>query len=115
MMGEADFLLNFGNSLTYMTPCKIFEYASFGKPIISTMPIDNEPGSAYLKDYPLALLLRDSDPAEERLDSLSRFLSENKGRRVALSELRELYPNCRPRVTAQEILSSGEDVDVRVK
>ena len=108
MMGEADFLLNFGNSLTYMTPCKIFEYASFGKPIISTMPIDNEPGAGYLKDYPLALLLRDSDPAEERLARLSLFLSENKGRRVDLSELRELYPNCRPRVTAQEILSASK-------
>lgn len=59
MIGQADILVNFGNNNPSMTPCKIFEYMSLGKPIVSTMPINNEPSSAYLQKYPSALLLKE--------------------------------------------------------
>ena len=59
MIREADFLVNFGNSNPAMTPCKIFEYMSSGKPVISTAPIENEPGLAYLEKYPGRLVIRE--------------------------------------------------------
>lgn len=59
MVGQADILVNFGNNNPSMTPCKIFEYMSSGKPIVSTMPINNEPSSTYLEKYPSVLLLKE--------------------------------------------------------
>ena len=59
LMQNADFLVNFGNNDSHMTPCKIFEYMSIGKPIISTSPIKNEPSSIYLEKYPRSLIIKD--------------------------------------------------------
>ncbi len=61
MMKEADFLLNIGNSLSYMVPSKIFEYISYGKRIISTYRIDDDPCIPYLKKYPSSLLINEHE------------------------------------------------------
>ncbi len=54
---RSDVLINIGNTNRNMTPCKIFEYMSTGKKILSTYPIDDEPSIFYLKKYSNALLL----------------------------------------------------------
>lgn len=54
---QADVLVNIGNTNPNMTPSKIFEYLSFGKPILSTMAVAGEPSRRYLEQYPLALVL----------------------------------------------------------
>lgn len=82
---EADYLVNFGNSLSYMVPSKIFEYMAAKKPIISSQVIDNDPSAAYLRHYPAALVLRsgEGDPGKEIEDFLEKC-NENSG-----EELRE--------------------------
>lgn len=60
IMEQADVLINIGNTNANMTPCKIFEYMSMGKKIISTYPIPNEPSLVYLKKYEASLLLDES-------------------------------------------------------
>lgn len=64
-MAEADYLVNIGNSLTTMVPCKIFEYMSFGKPIVSTYKLLDDPCIGYLKQYQNAISLDEhADPAK---------------------------------------------------
>lgn len=69
LMKSADFLINFGNNNSYMTPCKIFEYMSFSKPIISLSPIENEPSAIYLEQYPISLILKEYQ-GDVELDAL---------------------------------------------
>lgn len=72
---KADILLNLGNNLSSMTPSKIFEYISTGKPIISTAPIANEPCIPYLSKYGNACVLYEDKGIEDSVALLKRFMS----------------------------------------
>ena len=74
---EADFLVNIGNSITTMVPSKIFEYMSYGKPIIATYDIVEEPSKKYLESYPEALLLFGKNRAEENVRLLGEFIEQS--------------------------------------
>lgn len=77
MISSADFLINFGNNNTHMTPCKIFEYMSYGKPIISVSPIKDEPSSRYLEKYPLSLIIKEyENNVAEDIEKLKNFVSQ---------------------------------------
>ncbi len=78
MMESADVLVNFGNTNSHMTPSKIFEYMSFGKPILSTAPIPNEPSIPYLEQYPFHCIIDYSIPLAENAEKVSAFLQETK-------------------------------------
>lgn len=79
-IAQADFLLNIGNSNPNMTPSKIFEYMSFGKPVISTIPVREEPSRRYLEKYPLALLLDEKkDDVRRAAMKVSAFIAEYSG------------------------------------
>jgi glycosyltransferase involved in cell wall biosynthesis len=84
---EADFLINIGNAVSTMVPSKIFEYMSYGKPIISTFDIADEPSKKYLEKYPLALLLSGENSPEENAREIDIFISNNLGKTVEFEEL----------------------------
>lgn len=84
-MEEADYLVNFGNSLSYMVPSKIFEYMAAKKPIISTQVVENDPSAAYLRHYPAALVLRPGEEDPSR--AIEAFLKQCEGGSV--EKLRE--------------------------
>ena len=73
----ADILLNLGNNLTTMTPSKIFEYISAGKPIISTAPITDEPCIPYLTKYGNACILYENKDIEESVALMAGFISSS--------------------------------------
>lgn len=88
---EADFLINIGNSVSTMVPSKVFEYMSYGKPIISTYDIEDEPSKKYLEKYPLALLLSGETSPEENAKKIESFINENLGKTVAFEDLTEMF------------------------
>ena len=91
---KADFLVNFGNSNKNMTPSKVFEYMSYGKPIISTAPIEEEPSINYLKKYPLTCILYEKDNKVDNIEKLLEFIQNNYNKSVNSSDLiNELYLN----------------------
>ena len=100
---SADFLVNFGNNDISMTPSKIFEYMSTGKPVISTAPIKDEPGAKYLEKYPVCCILNEyCDTPEEMSEKLSLFLHEAHGKTVDTSSLKnEFYLNTPQAFTEQ--------------
>lgn len=96
---QADILLNLGNSNPNMTPSKIFEYMSFGKPIISTMNIDNESSSQYLKYYPICLVLDERTCSYENAAlQIEEFIFNNKEKKINFNEIQNRFyknsPEC---------------------
>lgn len=97
IVNEADILLNFGNVNPAMVPCKIFEYMSSGKPVISTYPIDNEPSIEYLKHYPSTLLLDERREDYERAaEEIEGFIIHTKNTQVDFEQLCIRFPKNTP-------------------
>lgn len=93
-IANADVLINIGNLVSTMVPSKIFEYMSYGKPIISTFEIENEPSAGYLKNYPLALLLNGNDGADKNGRKIDEFLNEQLGKTVPFENVeQDFYKN----------------------
>lgn len=72
---SADILLNLGNNLMTMTPSKIFEYISTGKPIISTAPIKDEPCIPYLERYGNACIIYEDKEVDESVALATKFIA----------------------------------------
>lgn len=94
---DADILVNLGNNIKEMTPSKIFEYMSYGKPIISTMPISDEPSAAYLQHYPISYLLKYKDiDYEAEAEKLEKWIDETIGKRIDFSLIKILFKKNTP-------------------
>lgn len=90
-LSEADIMLNVGNLVSTMVPSKIFEYMSYGKPIISTYEIDGEPSAEYLRDYPYALLLDGRESSETNAEKIKAFIGASLGKHTDYEELKESF------------------------
>ena len=71
---SADILLNFGNANPCMIPCKIFEYISTGKKILSFTHSEKDSSLPYLKVYPNALIIDENGNEEENLKKIKEFM-----------------------------------------
>ncbi len=104
LLSEASMLLNLGNKNAALTPSKIFEYMSYGKPIISTFCVDNDSSATYLRRYPCALLLderdADLDGAAERL---RRFILDNRNTVIPYGETERRFYGNTPSATIEAL------------
>lgn len=73
---NADILLNFGNANPCMIPCKIFEYISTGKKILSFTHSEKDSSLPYLKIYPNALIIDENGNEEENLQKIKEFMAK---------------------------------------
>jgi hypothetical protein len=100
---RSDVLINIGNTNRNMTPCKIFEYMSTGKKILSTFPIENEPSVFYLKKYSNALLLDERRRDYANLaDEVVSFINK-KTRSVDSCTLKKLFYENTPQAFVAEL------------
>ena len=105
ILANADILINLGSNNQRQIPSKIFEYMSLGKPIISFYNYDEEPSLPYLRQYPLALLIReDWDKVEENVDQMEKFIRENVGKYVPFETVKSLFPCNTPEYTARKLI-----------
>lgn len=58
---KSDILINFGNINSNLVPSKIFEYMSYGKPIISTYTSLDDTSLTYLRKYPVVFFIYEHD------------------------------------------------------
>lgn len=108
IMLQADAFINIGNSFPNMVPSKIFEYMSYGKPIISTYSIDNEPSIEYLEKYPLSLLLNDKESSENNARLIEKFLSTVPGQKISFAELNEIFYLNTPAAFTKEVFKEDK-------
>lgn len=93
---EADVLLNLGGPNPNMVPSKVFEYLSYGKPIISTYYIDNEASLKYLRKYPLSVCVDQRKPINESTEMLNQQLKRTIGERVSFEFVQQIFANNTP-------------------
>ena len=75
-MREGTILVNIGNNTSYQLPSKVVEYASFGKPIVNLVKIENDSSVEFFSRYPAFLSLLDTGaaPGEDTATKLGRFI-----------------------------------------
>lgn len=105
ILASSDILLNLGTKVISTISGKIFEYMSYGKPIISTFSIKDESCIPYLIKYKNSNLIdENNDNIEEEAYKLEKFIKENVGKNVEFEKLEKLFYNNTPTAFADEIL-----------
>lgn len=87
----ADAFLNIGNSYKSAAPSKMIEYMSYGKPIISTYRIDDDPSDVLLSKYPLALSFDERNKDYEAAAAKIETLLEVENKIIPFEDLREVF------------------------
>lgn len=88
---RADYLLNISDSNAAMTPSKIFEYMSFGKPVISTYRVPGDAAKTYLEKYPDAFVCDETVPIAENLSAIDAFLKKEHPL-ISFEKVAGIYP-----------------------
>lgn len=76
-MQTAHFFLNIEDNVKSLCASKIFEYISYGKPIISNAFSFDDPTVEILKKYENSVLLYNSDDVQRSAEKLNRFIDTN--------------------------------------
>lgn len=92
---HADYLLNISDVNANMTPSKIFEYMSYGKPIISTYVTDGDAAQSYLERYPESLCLDLKRSKGSLVKELDTFLSTTH-ETISYTRVKDIYYNNTP-------------------
>ena len=109
IFSDADILINIGNSISNQMPSKIFDYISSGKPIVNIYKLKHCPTLKYLNNYPLCLNIFEEDGiTDETVEKFEKFCIENKGKRIAFSEIEKEYYDCTPKYVAEQFIRSIE-------
>ena len=92
---HADYLLNVSHINANMVPSKIFEYMSYGKPIISTYVTDGDAAKRYISKYPESVCLDLKSSYEDNQTALNGFLNKTH-HFVSFEKVIELFPENTP-------------------
>lgn len=102
---SADILVNIGNKMLNQVPSKLFEYISYGKPIVNVCKNRNCPTLPYLAKYPYALnLFEEEENFEEQAKKLNSFILENYQKRMLPDETTKAFETCTPQYCANQML-----------
>lgn len=104
-MEDADVFLNFGNNIAEMVPSKIFEYMSYGKPILSFSPNSKDASLGYLKRYPTACTIREWEDREQNIAQIKNFLTGMSGENLDFNKICEEFQLNTPECFAEFICS----------
>jgi len=97
ILRECDFFVNLGNVNPNLVPSKIFEYMSYGKPIISTFNSAEDSSLPYLHKYPVVCLIDEHDDnIKNAAGILTEFIKEHRETRVSYESIAELFYNNTP-------------------
>lgn len=97
---RASFLINIGNKNSDMIPSKIFEYMSTGKPIIHFYHNENDSSIPYLRQYSLALLVKqEKELTVENISLVKKFIIKNTGKRLSFEAVEKLFKKNTPDYT----------------
>lgn len=110
-LASADILVNIGNRMLNQVPSKIFEYISYGKPIINICKNRNCPTLPYFEKYPYALNLFEEDEIfEEQVSLLNEFILNNYQKRMPPDEISRVFETCTPQYCAKQMLDVLTDI-----
>jgi len=104
-MKEADFLIAVGNTTSSQSPSKIFEYMSFGKPIIYFLNNSKDSNLTVLSKYPLSLVIDNNLSDIEAKNKIIKYLEEveNLNSKINIKKTLELFNDATPSYTSYKI------------
>lgn len=103
---SSDILVNIGNKMLNQVPSKLFEYISYGKPIINICKNRSCPTLPYLSKHKYVLnLYEEEDIFEEQVKLLNGFILENYKNRMSPEEIAEAFESCTPQYCTNQILN----------
>lgn len=103
-LSDADFLVAVGNSVSNQVPSKIFEYLSYGKPIIYFFENEDDSNIEILKKYPNSICVDQKDiTIEDSVADLKSFCETSKNKIIPFEQISELYYDALPEYTVQLI------------
>ncbi len=104
---KADVLVNISNSVSNQVPSKIFQYISYGKPILNIYKLKNSPCLAYLGDYPLAVNIFEGNAIDDGLvNETVSLLNEVMGKRISAKQIAEQYVHCTPEYVSRKMIDT---------
>lgn len=110
-LSVSDILVTIGNNSSEEVPSKLFEYLSYGKPIVHFYYNDNDAYIKYLQDYDMSLCLKMSqEKMDENIALFKSFCEKNKGEQIPFDKVAEKFKECTPEYTAKQF----DDVIKRV-
>lgn len=99
---NADLILTIGNRSDKEVPSKLFEYLSYGKPIVHLYYSTSDAYIYYLERYPYALLLNMEDKSmEKNALKLATFIHDVAGKTVKSDAVISLYKECTSNYVSQ--------------
>lgn len=110
-LSASDVLVNIGNSMQNQVPSKLFEYISYGKPIVNICKNRNCPTLQYLANYPNVLnLFEEEDLFETQRLQLRDFILQNYQKQISSERIRKEYKTCTPEFCAQQMVRVFKDL-----
>lgn len=100
---NANILVNVGNTVTNQLPSKVFEYISFGKPIINFYSTEQDMGLRYFGKYPLCFNFNINNYTQEDVSALLAFCEENKNKQLTFDEATKDLADYRSASVCQKI------------
>lgn len=96
IQNNADYLLNIGVDNECMVPCKIFEYISARRPIISTIKTDFDPSLPYLAKYNNYLIVDEREDIILNKEKIMNYINNSKYKEFDDFTLEKIYFNNTP-------------------
>ena len=93
---EADAFISIAEKSGRQISSKIFEYMSYGKPILHYYYNKNDINVKYLKQYPLACCVSDDMPHEEKVEKVFEWLVSTYGMCLGSNYVGTLFPQMAP-------------------
>ncbi|HEM2793006.1 TPA: hypothetical protein U0603_001134 [Streptococcus suis] len=104
LLAGANVLLNLGVSNSNAISGKIFEYMSFGKPILTTYFKDDDASLMYLDKYPLSFTINQTQLSieEASVESLV-FVEKHLGEQAEFGKIEKIFYNSTPEAVVRRI------------
>lgn len=83
---NSNILVNLSNTITNQMPSKVFEYISYGKPIVNFYFNDDDVSLKYFKNYPLAFNINVNNYTDQDVQCLKEFCESNKNVKLSFNE-----------------------------
>lgn len=90
IIDSSNIIINIGNEISNQTPSKVFEYVSYGKPIINFYSIKEDTSKKVLEKYPLKLNIY-KDFTKEDMDKFNDFCNKNFNKILSFKEATKNY------------------------
>lgn len=109
----SEILITVGNNSNEEVPSKLFEYLSYGKPIVHFYFNDNDAYLNYLGQYDCALCLKlDNALIDENAEKFIDFCKNKNNTKISFDKIANQYSHCTPSYVAklfsQEFEKSGK-------